>query len=162
MWRFVLFVVLLVANGCSGPQARWDDGVPTIQPLGPIRAPQGLLIVRTFEQQGRDGDYTPSYRGFRVLDQDGHLLHKARYCWDYRFCALMALSTLVSYSAGLALLRTEDERQRKLLVAVPVTLDLALLGFFKYTGFALSIVGLKAPFDIVLPVGISFYTFHTI
>jgi alginate O-acetyltransferase complex protein AlgI len=92
--------------------------------------------------------------------------------WDYRFCALMAFSTLVSYLAGLGMLRWTDPRRRKLCLVIPVTMDLALLGFFKYTGFALrslrsASVLLHHPvdvpaLDIVLPIGISFYTFHTI
>jgi alginate O-acetyltransferase complex protein AlgI len=92
--------------------------------------------------------------------------------WNYRFCALMAFSTLVSYLAGRGLLRWSDPRRRKLCVVIPVVTDLALLGFFKYTGFALrslraASVLLHHPLevpavDIVLPIGISFYTFHTI
>src|SRR5881397_2328377 len=92
--------------------------------------------------------------------------------WNYRFCALMATSTLVSYFAGLGLRRWDDSRRRRLCVIVPVTIDLCLLGFFKYAGFAANTVDrvadllhlplfLAAP-QIVLPVGISFYTFHTI
>jgi alginate O-acetyltransferase complex protein AlgI len=93
-------------------------------------------------------------------------------CWNYKFCALMAFSTLVSYFAGLGLLAWTDPRLRKLCLVVPVTVDLLLLGFFKYASFALdSLKGAASWFDvsldvptlsIVLPVGISFYTFHTI
>jgi alginate O-acetyltransferase complex protein AlgI len=92
--------------------------------------------------------------------------------WNYRFCALMAFSTLVSYGAGRALGSTEEPRRRKLWLALPVAVDLALLAFFKYTGFVLDsarglavILGwhVRVPsFSIVLPIGISFYTFHTI
>lgn len=92
--------------------------------------------------------------------------------WDPRFCLLMAFSTLVSYCAGLSLLRVKDAGLRKLSLVIPITVDLLLLGFFKYAGFglrsaetALGMVGIDLDlpvFDIVLPVGISFYTFHTI
>jgi len=92
--------------------------------------------------------------------------------WNYKFCALMAFSTVVAYSAGLGLLRWSDPRRRFLCMVVPVSTDLFLLGFFKYTNFLLDSgrhVGAWLGFDwqlpvldIVLPVGISFYTFHTI
>src|SRR5262245_54509537 len=92
--------------------------------------------------------------------------------WDPRFCLLMAFSTLVSYCAGLAFLRYETPRARRWCLIVPVTVDLALLGFFKYAGLGmhsaewlLHVAGydVKLPvLDIVLPIGISFYTFHTI
>jgi alginate O-acetyltransferase complex protein AlgI len=93
--------------------------------------------------------------------------------WDARFCLLMAFSTVVSYSAGLGFLRWEDDtRQRKLCLVIPIVVDLALLGFFKYANFGLQttrgilrIAGIDVHvphLDIVLPIGISFYTFHTI
>src|SRR5437868_3002392 len=93
--------------------------------------------------------------------------------WDYRFCGLMACSTLVSYSAGRAMRHFDaDPRRRRLCLVAPIAIDLLLLGFFKYAGFALdtahSLSGLLGQplslpvLQIVLPVGISFYTFHTI
>lgn len=92
--------------------------------------------------------------------------------WNYKFCALMAFSTLVSYLAGLGLLKWETPRARRLCLIVPVTTDLLLLGFFKYFNFAVETASqvsgwLHMPvpartLEIVLPVGISFYTFHTI
>ena len=92
--------------------------------------------------------------------------------WDARFCLLMAFSTLVSYLAGLGFLRWSDPRRRKWCLVVPVTVDLTLLGFFKYANFALDSAGhvgnllgfdLRLPhYNIILPIGISFYTFHTI
>src|SRR3989442_1028289 len=92
--------------------------------------------------------------------------------WDYRFCALMLFSTGVSYLAGLGLLRWQDPARRRLCVVVPIVTDLALLGFFKYANFVVAnINGVSAwaggraaltVLDIVLPIGISFYTFHTI
>jgi len=92
--------------------------------------------------------------------------------WDARFCLLMAFSTLVSYTAGRCLLRFESARARFLCLVVPVTIDLLLLGFFKYANFVLENAAALAQtfgwqlidhhLDVVLPVGISFYTFHTI
>ncbi len=93
--------------------------------------------------------------------------------WDYRFCALMAFSTVVSYLAGLGLLKWDkDDRRRRLCLVIPVVTDLALLAFFKYTGMLLDTaasvshrlgIPVNVPvFRVVLPVGISFYTFHTI
>ena len=92
--------------------------------------------------------------------------------WNYKFCALMAFSTAVSYFAGRAMLGTTDPRRRKLFLLVPVTIDLLLLGFFKYFNFTVSSFAelsawLHVPIhppalNIILPVGISFYTFHTI
>lgn len=92
--------------------------------------------------------------------------------WNYKFCALMAFSTGVSYFAGLGILGAVDPRRRKLFLIIPVTIDLLLLGFFKYFNFTVSSfaevsswfhVSIHAPaLNIILPVGISFYTFHTI
>jgi alginate O-acetyltransferase complex protein AlgI len=69
-------------------------------------------------------------------------------------------------------LRWDDPRRRKLCLVIPVTVDLCLLGFFKYANFGAATVThlvdalgahARAPhLDIVLPIGISFYTFHTI
>jgi alginate O-acetyltransferase complex protein AlgI len=92
--------------------------------------------------------------------------------WNYKFCALMALSTAVSYLAGLGFLQWTDPRRRRLCLVAPITLDLLLLGIFKYANFTLHSATWAAQrlhmpvhllrFDIVLPIGISFYTFHTI
>ncbi|MGB9467382.1 MAG: MBOAT family O-acyltransferase [Candidatus Acidiferrum sp.] len=92
--------------------------------------------------------------------------------WNYKFCALMAFSTAVSYFAGLGMLGTAEPRRRKLFLILPITIDLLLLGFFKYFNFTVSSFAqvsawLHLPIhsptlNIVLPVGISFYTFHTI
>lgn len=92
--------------------------------------------------------------------------------WNYKFCALMAFSTAVSYFAGIGMISASDARRRKLFLFVPVTVDLLLLGFFKYFNFTASTIALAASWvripihapalNIILPVGISFYTFHTI
>jgi len=91
--------------------------------------------------------------------------------WNYKFCALMALSTVVSFLSGLAIAEQEG-RRRKLYLILPITFDLLLLGYFKYLNFGLRALAtaanwfhFNAHFDfveVVLPIGISFYTFHTI
>ena len=93
--------------------------------------------------------------------------------WSPKFCLLMLFSTLVSYAAGLGFLRwPDDARKRKLLLVLPIVVDLTLLGIFKYSGFAVQtfnwvLAGWAQhpplePLKIILPIGISFYTFHTI
>jgi alginate O-acetyltransferase complex protein AlgI len=92
--------------------------------------------------------------------------------WDPRFCLLMAFTTLVSYSAGRGFLATNDPKLRKWLMVLPIAVDLSLLGFFKYAGFFTRSLNDFADFfgwradlpvlEVVLPIGISFYTFHTI
>src|ERR1700674_4022980 len=58
--------------------------------------------------------------------------------WNYKFCALMAFSTAVSYLAGLGFLRWRSSRARRLCLLLPVGLDLTLLGVFKYPNFAMT------------------------
>ena len=93
--------------------------------------------------------------------------------WNPKFCLLMLFSTLVSYTAGLGFLRWGDDPQRRrYLLIAPIAIDLALLGIFKYTGWLVDTVnwfsarwsghGVLTPIHILLPIGISFYTFHTI
>jgi len=92
--------------------------------------------------------------------------------WNYKFCALLLFSTTVSYLSGVGLLTWKEPRARRLLLLVPITADLLILGFFKYVDFFLSSVSSAlawvsidwqvAPFNILLPIGISFYTFHNI
>lgn len=92
--------------------------------------------------------------------------------WNYKFCFLMMLSTAVSYFAGLGFLRWKTTQARRMCVIIPVVIDLSLLGVFKYANFAMTSVSdlvtgmgyyLKTPhLSVILPIGISFYTFHTI
>lgn len=91
--------------------------------------------------------------------------------WDYRFCSLLAISTVVDFFCARGMEKTSDPRRRKQLLAISCLCNLGILGFFKYFNFfidsarvLLESVGLNAnlPFlSIVLPVGISFYTFQT-
>ena len=92
--------------------------------------------------------------------------------WDWRFCSLLALSTLVDYTLGGRLGATDDPRRRRWLVTASLVTNLSILGFFKYANFfaesaqdLFSLVGGTLPtfaLDVVLPVGISFYTFQTL
>jgi alginate O-acetyltransferase complex protein AlgI len=91
--------------------------------------------------------------------------------WDWRFCFLMLASSLIDYWAGLWIYRETDARRRKRILACALTANLLILGFFKYANFfvdsavtALAVTGLDLPtwsWKIVLPVGISFYTFQS-
>jgi len=92
--------------------------------------------------------------------------------WDWRFLSLILFSTLVDYSIGLGLLKEENLTKRKLLLWTSILVNLAFLGFFKYYNFfldnfitAFSFFGteIKATsLNVILPVGISFYTFQTL
>lgn len=91
--------------------------------------------------------------------------------WDWRFLGLLAASTVVDYTAARLLESTTSARRRRLFVAASLGFNLTLLGFFKYFNFfADSLHGLFSAFGmqldfvtvrVLLPVGISFYTFVT-
>ncbi|MCF8459910.1 MAG: MBOAT family protein [Flavobacteriales bacterium] len=92
--------------------------------------------------------------------------------WDWRFLGLIAFSSFVDFIIGQRLSLTSNTRSRKLFLTISVVVNLGLLGFFKYFNFFLE--SLKDAFTlfgkelnsehlaIVLPVGISFYTFQTL
>ena len=92
--------------------------------------------------------------------------------WDWRFLSLILFSTIIDYSVGIGLSRTEHITKRKLLLWISIFFNLGFLGVFKYYNFFLD--NFKTAFsffgndiqgytlDIVLPVGISFYTFQTL
>jgi alginate O-acetyltransferase complex protein AlgI len=92
-------------------------------------------------------------------------------CWNWKFLPLIAGSTLMDYLLGMAVARAPSRTARRRLVAISVVVNLALLGFFKYYGFfAREASGFFARmgfplalpiWSIVLPVGISFYTFQS-
>lgn len=92
--------------------------------------------------------------------------------WDWRFLSLILFSTLVDYIVGLGLAREENQIKRKLLLWISIGINLGLLGFFKYKNFfignfktAFSFLGTDINYDtlsIILPVGISFYTFQSL
>ncbi len=90
--------------------------------------------------------------------------------WDWRFLSLILISTLVDFWIGRQLGGTSDSGWRKRLLASSLIVNLGLLGFFKYFNFFIESfgplvesVGLHAgTLNIILPVGISFYTFQTL
>jgi alginate O-acetyltransferase complex protein AlgI len=93
--------------------------------------------------------------------------------WDWRFLGIIALSSLLDYAVGLGLGRTQAPMARKALLATSLILNLGALAFFKYFNFfadslarAFTFFGhpLSGPIlvNVVLPVGISFYTFQTL
>ena len=55
--------------------------------------------------------------------------------WDWRFCSLLALSTVVDYTVGQQLAATPDPRRRQWLVTASLATNLSILGFFKYADF---------------------------
>jgi D-alanyl-lipoteichoic acid acyltransferase DltB (MBOAT superfamily) len=92
--------------------------------------------------------------------------------WDWRFLSLIFLSSLVDYQAGLHLVKSNSVRKRRRWLAASLFVNLGALGVFKYFNFFIdsfaSLIesfGLQAnlpTLQIILPVGISFYTFQTL
>lgn len=88
-------------------------------------------------------------------------------CWNPWCIVLIFFSTVVTFISGIALDRPADDGKRRLIVAGCLISNLAILFFFKYFNFALNTVNAIAghkyePLDIILPVGISFYTFQAL
>jgi alginate O-acetyltransferase complex protein AlgI len=91
--------------------------------------------------------------------------------WDARFLSLLILSTVMDYLCGLWVARVEERHRRRGVVALSMALNLGLLGYFKYYNFfaeslqlLLTRAGLPIPLshlEVVLPIGISFYTFQS-
>ncbi len=91
--------------------------------------------------------------------------------WDWRFLSLVMFSSVVDYLVGLGLLNQENPLKRKLLLWTSIIVNLGFLGFFKYYNFFLDNFVTAFRFfgheisagslNIILPVGISFYTFQT-
>ena len=92
--------------------------------------------------------------------------------WDWRFLSLIVISSLVDYLLGKKIFKEENERKRKLFLILSLCVNLGLLGFFKYFNFFINsfidtfILFGQVPnistLSIILPVGISFYTFQTL
>jgi len=91
--------------------------------------------------------------------------------WDYRFLSLLLISTILDFVVGIKLASAPTERWRKFWISVSVVGQLGLLGTFKYLGFfinsaadLLTAMGFHPHWptlQIILPVGISFYTFQS-
>jgi len=110
------------------------------------------------------------------LKQQNILIALASYVfygwWDWRFLALILFSTLVDYVVGVSLGKEQNLNKRKILLWISILVNLGFLGFFKYYNFFLD--NFKSAFtffgseinanslNIILPVGISFYTFQTL
>lgn len=92
--------------------------------------------------------------------------------WDWRFLFLIFFSSITDYIIGKCLQITEKEKYRKTLLWISIVTNIGFLGFFKYYNFfvdsfvtAFSFFGKSISvnsLDIILPVGISFYTFQTL
>ena len=92
--------------------------------------------------------------------------------WDPRFLSLLVLSTVVDFVLGRKIEASDDEGARKRLVTLSVLINLGILGTFKYFNFFiasattfLGSIGLEtspSTLKLILPVGISFYTFQTL
>ena len=107
--------------------------------------------------------------------QQNRILLAASYffyaAWDYRFLALILFSTAVNYVAAQHIHSSQSAAFRKKLLVLTIAVNLGLLGFFKYYNFfadslthLLAWFGMAPPalsLHIILPVGISFYTFQT-
>ena len=92
--------------------------------------------------------------------------------WDWRFLGLIALSTLVDFFVGLQIDKAHVKRDRRAWLGVSLLVNLGLLCYFKYSNFfiqswidAWASVGVTmqvSSLKVILPVGISFYTFQTL
>ena len=92
--------------------------------------------------------------------------------WDWRFLSLILFSTVVDYGIGVYLDKTSDAKKRKYLLWASIGVNIGLLMFFKYFNFfvdnfvtAFTFFGAEikpTSLNIILPVGISFYTFQTL
>lgn len=91
-------------------------------------------------------------------------------CWDYRFLFLLIFSTFLDYFTGLKIANAQTTGHKRAWLIISVAINLGFLGFFKYYNFfidqfasLLSLMGFKPnlwTLSLILPVGISFYTFH--
>ncbi len=91
-------------------------------------------------------------------------------CWDYRFLFLLVFSTLLDFFTGMKMGEAQNQKIRRFWFWLSIIVNLGFLGLFKYYNFfaesfaeALSMLGLQSnvwTLKIILPVGISFYTFH--
>jgi D-alanyl-lipoteichoic acid acyltransferase DltB (MBOAT superfamily) len=91
-------------------------------------------------------------------------------CWDYRFLGLLIFSTLLDYITGIKMYRSQTQGLKKFWFWTSIIINLSFLGVFKYYNFfvdsfsnLLASAGFQAntlSLQLILPVGISFYTFH--
>ncbi|OOV18388.1 MBOAT family protein [Flavobacterium sp. LM4] len=91
-------------------------------------------------------------------------------CWDWRFLFLLVFSTFLDYYTGIQIEKGKSDKSRKFWFWLSIIVNLGFLGVFKYYNFfaasfseLLNTVGIQASpilLEVILPVGISFYTFH--
>ena len=91
-------------------------------------------------------------------------------CWDWRFLFLLLFSTLLCYFTGIKIEKSTQDRERKFWFWLSIVFNFGFLGIFKYYNFfafsfseALTTFGIHSSpllLNLILPVGISFYTFH--
>ncbi len=91
-------------------------------------------------------------------------------CWDWRFLFLLIFSTLLDYFTGIKMSDAKNQNSKKFWFWLSISVNLSFLGVFKYYNFfvesfasALDNIGLHVnpwTLKVILPVGISFYTFH--
>ena len=91
-------------------------------------------------------------------------------CWDWRFMFLLIFSTLLDYFTGIKIYEATNKKEKSFWLWTSIIVNLGFLGVFKYYNFfasslanGLQILGFKAnlgSLQLILPVGISFYTFH--
>lgn len=126
--------------------------------------------------------FLPLVFGIYWLLKNYHLKHQNTFLllssyvfygwWDWRFLMLIAFSTIVDFTIGNQLFKAEKASTRKILLCLSLVVNLGLLGFFKYFNFFIDNVNQVFSFlgkpleyrglEIILPVGISFYTFQTL
>ncbi len=108
------------------------------------------------------------------LEYQNRLLLIASYIfyagWDLRFLFLLIFSTVLDYYTGIKMAESETKNQKKIWFWLSISINLGFLGVFKYFNFfatsfseALSHLGMQVnawSLKVILPVGISFYTFH--
>lgn len=93
--------------------------------------------------------------------------------WDWRFLFLLAFSSMVDYLVGIGMSRSQSQARRKLLLVISIGVNLGFLGLFKYFNFFSANFATAFKFfghpiadpltlNVILPVGISFYTFQTL
>lgn len=114
------------------------------------------------------------YADKKSLKLQNFLLLAASYffysCWDWRFLFLLMFSTGLDYFTGIKMYESKSKQQKKVWFWLSIIINLGFLGIFKYYNFfasslaeALSLLGIHAnlwTLQVILPVGISFYTFH--
>lgn len=93
-------------------------------------------------------------------------------CWNPKYIILIGISTVVTFLSGLLLEMMDGKTQKNIVLFASIFINLTILGVFKYADLALQTLGyitdclgfgkIDRRLDLLLPVGISFYTFQTL